>query len=186
MFQVLDPCRERCEDLWKDLYCLSSNIAEICKIKEVQQDDELMSKLYPIYEEIECFLTEKQKVDLSVYKARISKEKEEVAVVKNSLSSMTELVKAMDGLMQNKDKLSDIGDAVKVISNMSEILMQNKDKLNVSPDDFQKIIDDADKSKQQLENMCEKRDSTDIDHPKPQNTIEGQELPVTVQVGTAD
>ena len=44
----------------------------------MREDEDLMSKLYPIYRNLEGFLKEWEKVDLSDYELKLAREKEEV------------------------------------------------------------------------------------------------------------
>ena len=167
LFKIIDTCNDQCDFLWLKLYCLSLNIAKICKIKEVQQDYELMSKLYPIYKEIECFLKKEQKVDLSEYEKKVAREE----------AQAREKEEIKDRLLEN---------TLKLVGDMSKFIMQNTGQSIISSEDVHKLTDSMDKLTEQLAKTCKNDIPTGINNIMFHNAIEGQEPQVEVQAMATD
>ena len=302
-FEIIKNCISCSEGMAKTLSNLAISIASICKIKELQEDDSIFPKFYLMYRELECFLHESNKVDLSSYEKKIAEKKglgEENVDVKdilvkefllrdliNEIENLSIYAKIVNGVQDNlrhiltnqmerlNEKLNKVDEKPEKASAESEracifdILSSNlkyseeirsvlqkfiedvdalelniecKDTLlkalievindlsirakhvNKIPDNkvlgmemnklhekLEKVCDKSEVAdifdtlsrnleystaiqgslpqfmvnvnafKQRLENMCEKRNSTDVDNPKSNNTIEGQELQVEAQ-----
>ena len=163
-FKLVCRCVQQCIIIKSRLFDLALSIAEICEIQEIQQDGELISKLYPIYKEIRCFLTEEQKVDLSFYEEKLAREEE--AKKEEGISG--------DSLLKH---------GTEMVDNISDRLKHYAGKRKLTQESVQKFSDSLKKCKQQLDEMYEMdktSDSVEVGSPKYKNTFEDQEEQVKV------
>ena len=162
LFKVIVECMDKTVYLRNCLSKISLDIAKICEIKEVQQDDELMSNLYPIYTNLECFLTEEQKVDLSFYEEKVASEEE---------------AKKDKGIKKISVDDTLLDDGADMLDNISVLLKQNPDQLKVTQNSMEKLRISLNNCQQQLDEMDKASYSTGVKKARYQSSFEGQELP---------
>ena len=173
-FSIIKECILQYDGLSSSVFGLSSSIADICRLKEVQQDDGVMSKLYPIYKEMKRFLTEDQKVDLSYYEEKVAR-KEAQAREKEEIK---------DRLFENTLKLA--GDMSRFIIRTTDQSRISSEDVHKLTDSMDKLTDSMDKLTEQLAKTCKNDIPTGINNIIFHNAIEGQEPQVEVQVMATD
>ena len=185
-FSCIGDCVIYCFNLSVYLASFAYNLAEICRCDEVKRDIELMRILYPVYKDVECFLKEGERVDLSSVQEKFKEE-----CVRQT--GLPEGAPSLDNHLARAEMQQVLSQAIKSVNGLLKVSEQNTFKLlecGLSQESeligSLEAIAEVNESKKKLEKLCEKYGFGSIDSPKPQNTIEGQELKVTAQVGTAD
>ena len=179
-------CIKYSRKLYTSLLHFAYNLAEICRCDEVKRDIELMRILYPVYKDVECFLKEGERVDLSSVQEKFKEE-----CVRQT--GLPEGAPSLDNHLARAEMQQVLSQAIKSVNGLLKVSEQNTFKLlecGLSQESeligSLEAIAEVNESKKKLEKLCEKYGFGSIDSPKPQNTIEGQELKVEAQVGAAD
>ena len=181
-FGVIEKCLIHFNKLHSYLRCFSLNLAAICRFEEAKGDMELMYVLYPVYKDIECFLKEGERVDLSSVKEQCERK-----VARKT--EWPEGSPSLDNTLLRAEMQQVLSQAIKNMDELLKVSEQHVNKLAgsamFSQDDdvIQSVctISNVTESKQKLEKLYEKCGFGSINNPECQNAIEGQEGKVTVK-----